>query len=310
MHMEKKILVAVDGSPYSLNSLDYLARLFKDDPTIFLHLKAVVSEAGSGQNWMYEVDPLREHTPLTERRRITAEKFLRDGKTRLVRNGIDEKRVTLAVEVSQVTAAAAIHHEASKGIYDALVIGRRGMGKVSELFFGSVSAFLIDRCHDVPLWIIDGEVTSNRYLLAVHCKPQSLLAADHLAHIAGLHPESEILLYHSNVLFGADPVAVPEDFHEIWGKEWCDKYLDIDNYLFYAHAQVLKDHGVAAKRITQLKMEWNLDVSRNLIRQAKKHGCGTIVIGRRPREEAKSLFGGVSDRALSQAQNLALWLVG
>jgi nucleotide-binding universal stress UspA family protein len=308
--MEKKILVAVDGSPYSLNSLDYLARLFKDDPTIFLHLKAVVSEAGSGQNWMYEVDPLREHTPLTERRRITAEKFLRDGKTRLVRNGIDEKRVTLAVEVSQVTAAAAIHHEASKGIYDALVIGRRGMGKVSELFFGSVSAFLIDRCHDVPLWIIDGEVTSNRYLLAVHCKPQSLLAADHLAHIAGLHPESEILLYHSNVLFGADPVAVPEDFHEIRGKEWCDKYLDIDNYLFYAHAQVLKDHGVAAKRITQLKMEWNLDVSRNLIRQAKKHGCGTIVIGRRPREEAKSLFGGVSDRALSQAQNLALWLVG
>jgi nucleotide-binding universal stress UspA family protein len=308
--MEKKILVAVDGSPYSLNSIDYLARLFKDDPTITLHLHAVVSEAGSGQNWMYEVDPLREHSPLTERRRITAEKFLRDASLRLVRNGFNEQRVTLAAEVSQVPAAAAIHYEASRGIYDALVIGRRGMGKMSEMFFGSVSAYLIERCHDVPLWIIDGEVTSNRYLLAVHCKPQSLLAADHLAYIAASHPEAEVLLYHSSALFGSEETAPPEDFHKIWGKEWCDQYLDIENYLFYAHAQVLKDHGMAAKRITQLKMEWNLNVSRDLIRQAKKNNCGTIVIGRRPREAAKGLLGGVSDRALSQAQNLALWLVG
>jgi len=309
--MEKKILVAVDGSPYSLNSIvDYLALLFKDDLSINLHLHAVVSEAGTGQNWMYEVDPLREHAPLTERRRITAEKFLRDARARLVRNGFAENRVTLAAEVSHVQAAPSIHREASRGIYDAMVIGRRGMGKVGELFVGSVSAFLIDRCHDVPLWIIDGEVTSSRFLLAVHSTPQSLLAADHLAYIAGSHPESEVFLYHSNVLFGSEVPAAPVEFHEIWGQEWCDQYLDLDNYLFYAHAQLLKEHGVAPNRITQLNMERNLNVSRDLIKQAKKHDCGTIVIGRRPREAAKSLFGGVSDRALSQAQNLALWLVG
>lgn len=308
--MEKKILVAVDGSPYSLNSIDYLARLFKADPSVSLHLHAVVSEAGSGQNWMYEVDPLREHTPLTERRRATAGKFLRDAKARLVRNGFNEEQITHTAVVSQVQAAPAIHQEAGRGIYDALVIGRRGMGKVGELFFGSVSAYLIDKCHDVPLWIIDGEVTSSRYLLAVHCKPQSLLAADHLAFIAGTHPDAEILLYHSNVLFGSEQPAPPEEFHAIWGKEWCDKYLDIENYLFYAHAQVLMDHGVPGKHITQLKMERNLEVGRDLIKQAKKHHCGTIVIGRRPRDADKSLLGGVSDRALSQAQNLAMWLVG
>lgn len=308
--MDKKLLVAVDGSPHSLNSLDYLASHFKDDPTVFLHLFAVVSEAGSGQNWMYEVDPLREHAPLTERRRLTAERFLRDAEDRLGRNGFPGERVSHGAVISQLQAAPAIHHEASSGSFDALVIGRRGMGKVGELFFGSVSAFLIERCHDVPLWIIDGEVTSTRYLLAVHCRPQSLLAADHLAFIAASHPESEILLYHSNVLFGSEQPAAPEEFHETWGKEWCDQYLDIENYLFYAHAQVLKDNGVEARRITQLKMEWNLDVSRDLIRQAKKNGCGTIVIGRRPKDAAKSFLGGVSDRALSQAQNLALWLVG
>jgi nucleotide-binding universal stress UspA family protein len=308
--MNKKVLVAIDGSVYSLNSIDYLIQLFSNDNSICLHLFAVVSEAGSGQNWMYEVDPLREHTPLTEKRRITAEKYLRDAKGRLLRNGFTEDRITFEAHVTSTQAATAIHHQASKGNYDALVLGRRGMGKVGELFFGSVSAFLVERCHDIPIWLVDGEISSKRFLLAVHRKPQSLKAADHLGFLTKNNPESEILLYHSNVVFGRDQLANAEEFHEIWGKEWCDKYLDPENYLFYAHAQVLKEQGVNPKRIKQLPMGRNLYVSRDLIQQAKKYKCGSIVLGRRPQAEEKGLFGGVSDQALQQAENISLWLVG
>ena len=48
--MNKKVLVAIDGSVYSLNSIDYLIRLFNEDNALSLHLFAVVSEAGTGQN--------------------------------------------------------------------------------------------------------------------------------------------------------------------------------------------------------------------------------------------------------------------
>ena len=308
--MNKKVLVAIDGSVYSLNSIDYLIRQFGDDITFSLHLFAVVSESGSGQNWMYEVDPHREHTPLTEKRRITAEKYLRDAKSRLLRNGFSEERVSFDAHVTSLQAASAIHQEARKEIYDALVIGRRGMGKVGELFFGSVSAFLIEKCHELPIWLIDGEISSNRYLLAVHCAPQSLMAADHLGYMMKNNPDSEILLYHSNILFGRDQLANPKDFHKIWGKEWCDKYLDPENFLFYAHAQVLKDHGIESKQITQLPIGRNLYVSRDLIKQAHNHKCGTIVLGRRARAAEKGIFGGVSDQTLQQAENMSLWLVG
>ena len=307
---DKKILVAIDGSVYSLNSLDYLIRLFQGDPNLSIHLLAIVSESGSGQNWMYEVDPYRQHSAVSERRRITAEKFLRDAKARLLRNGFKDDSVTFSAEITASQSAIAIHHEANKGIYDALVIGRRGMGKVGELFFGSVSAYLVEKCHEVPLWIIDGEITSDRFLMAVHCKPESLLAADHLAYITKSCPDSEILLYHSNLLFGTDQKANPEEFHPIWGKEWCDEYLDPDNFLFYAHARVLKENGVEPDRIVQLPMGRNLYVSRDLIKQAHKHKCGTVVMGRRSRDAEKGLFGGVSDQTLLQAENMALWLVG
>ena len=308
--MDKKLLVAIDGSVYSLNSIDYLIRLFSNDKNMSLHLFSVVSESGSGQNWMYEVDSFRQHSPMADRRRITAERYLRDAKSRLVRNGFSEERVTFSAEITSSQSVAAIHHEANRGIYDALVIGRRGIGKVGEMFFGSVSAFLVEKCHEVPLWIIDGEITSNRFLLAVHSMPKSLMAADHLGYIVQDNPEAEVMLYHSRILFRKEPEISPEKFHPQWGKEWCDNNLDQENYLSYAHAQDLHDNGVRKNCITQLPMRADLDASRDLIKHARKHKCGTIVVGRRPRGSEKGIFGGVSDRTLGQAQNLALWLVG
>ncbi len=308
--MNKKLLVAIDGSAYSSNSLDYLIRLFNNDQSISFHLFSVVSASSGDQNWMYEVDPLRKHSPATERKRITAERYLRDAKARLIRNGFDENEITFSAETTSAQIATSIHHEANRGIYDALVIGRRGIGKVGEMLLGSVSAHLVDTCHEVPLWIIDGEITSSRFLLAVHTMPKSLLAADHLGYIVQAYPEAEVMLYHSRILFRREPKVSLEELHQQWSKEWCDKYLDPDNYLFYAHSQVLKDNGVHKKCITQLPMRTELDASRDLIKQAKKHKCGTIVVGRRPRGSEKGIFGGVSDRTLGQAQNLALWLVG
>ena len=308
--MKKKILVAVDGSAYSSNSIDYLIRLFREDNTINLHLFSVVSETGSGQNWMYEVDPHRGHSTVTERRRITAERYLQDAQARLLRNGFNEEQVSFSAEIIPTQIATAIHHEANRGMYDSLVIGRRGIGKVGEMFFGSVSAFLVEKCHEVPLWIIDGEITSSRFLLAVHGMPESLMAADHLGYIMENNPEAEALLYHSLILFRKEPEIAEEVFHKQWGKEWCDQYLDPENYLFYAHAQVLQDNGVHKECITQLPMGRNLDASHDLIKHAKKNKCGTIIIGRRSRESAKGFLGGVSDRILNQAENLSLWLVG
>ncbi len=308
--MKKLIMAAIDGSIYSSNALDYLIRLFGGEADIAIHLVSIVSSAGSDQNWMLDVDPLRGQTPAVERRVRVADRYLQDARTRLLRNGFGEEQITVRVEVSTAGVATAIHHDASRGRYDALLVGRRGVGKVGEMFFGSVSAFLVKQCHEVPLWIIDGEVTSTRFLLAVNSTPESLLAADHLGYIMQGSPDVEICLYHSIPLFGAKTAVREDDFIGQWGREWCEEHLDIENYLFHAHAQVLVDNGIDRKRISQLPMRRDLEASRDLLRQARKHRCGTIVIGRRGRDIAKGFMGGVSDRTMQQAQDMAIWLVG
>jgi hypothetical protein len=124
------------------------------------------------------------------------------------------------------------------------------------------------------------------------------------------HPDTEICLYHSSAVFGSTAAAPAEEFHAQWGKEWCDKYLDLDNHLYQAHTRLLIDNGFPENKISQIPPHRDLDASHDLLRQAKSHGCGTIVLGRRGRGADKGLLGGVSDRTTQQAQNMAVWLVG
>ncbi len=308
--MEKKILVAVDGSVYSSNSLDYLIRLFKNDANLKIELLSIVSAGSSDQNWMLDVDPLRAESPVVELRKAKAHRYLKDARARLLRNAFTEEQVNFQVDSSSASFATSIHHIANEGIYDGLLIGRRGVGKVGELFMGSVSAELISKCHEVPLWIIDGEVTSTRFLLAAHCTPQSLRAADHLAFIMQNNPETMVYIYHSSAVFGTTQAAAPEDFYDQWGEQWCSEHLDLENHLYQAHTRILVDNGIPAEKIATVPPHMDLDASHDLLKQAKKHGCGTVVIGRRGREVDKGLMGGVSDRTTQNAQNMAVWLVG
>jgi nucleotide-binding universal stress UspA family protein len=307
--MKKKILAAVDGSVYSSNSLDYLIRLFRQNQDFSVDLLAAVSTGGSDQNWMAEVDPQRTESTAVQQRKARAGKYLKDARSRLIRNGFPEKNITSCVHVSGESTAHSIAHFAEKNLYDGILIGRRGVGRVGEMLLGSVSADLLKKCHKVPIWIIDGNVTSNDFLLAAHTALCSLVAAEHLAFILQDNPEAKIFIYHSIAFFGSPPPAEKKEFYIGWGKEWCKKHLDMETCLYNAHTQVLLDNGIAKEQIVQLPPHRDIHASHDLLRQAKKHQCGTVVIGRRDRVD-KGLIGGVSDRTTKNAQNMAVWLVG
>lgn len=308
--MNKKILVAVDGSVYSSNSLDYLIRLFRQGRDFTIDLISAVSTGSCDRDWMMEMDSPHTDISAVQQRKARAESYLKDAKARLVRNGFPEEQVDFFVRAKESAVTTSIYSFAEKGLYDGLLVGRRGVGMVGEMFLGSVSADLVRKCHEVPVWIIDGDVTSTSFLLAAHSSPRSLMAADHLAYILNSNPKIEIYIYHSSSVFGSTAPAPAEEFHSRWGEEWCEKHLDLDTCLYQAHTRVLIENGIPEKRIIHIPPHRDLDASHDLLRQAKKHNCGTIVIGRRGKEVEKGILGGVSDRTAQHAQNMAVWLVG
>lgn len=310
--MERKILAAVDGSPYSFNALRYLSYLFTDLEEIVVHLLCVIP-AGAlslGQEWVDEQDRLFMARPEVRKKLVSAKRFMEEAVLQLGRRGIAPAQVETSVRLSRMGVAADIMLEARQGLYDALLIGRRGIGKIEELLLGSsLSAQMAEKCYDLPLWVVDGKVNSRRFLLPVDSSFNSLKAADHLGFILRNNPYAEITLLHFAAFLGGDTKPDWEALARQWGKRWCDAHLRRPDSLYHGPSQMLIERGVPPEKISTLEAGRCLSLHKALI-QTGTDNYGTIVIGRRAKAQKKGIFKGVSAKLLEEAKGLAIWVIG
>jgi nucleotide-binding universal stress UspA family protein len=309
--MEKKLLIAVDGSIYSSLSLEYMALLFADNPEIHFHLMTCISSSDSILSVaMDSRNSLLPDDPEIGRKKVTTQGYLQNAVDKLMRLQISRERITSSGEISGQDIAGTIQYQAENLQMDCILIGRRGLNYLSEMLLGSVSATLLKNCHKIPLWIIDGEVTNRNFLAPVDGSVPSLLAIDHLAHIMEGRKDITIFLFHCRRLLGKKTEASPESFYHIWEKEWCDIHLTGEDHLFHGPTQLLIEAGIPESNIIILPEVPDLGTAHTIIRQAHKQQCGTIVIGRRGDGTTKGILGSVSNRTLKHSQDIALWVVG
>ncbi|HIJ79543.1 MAG: universal stress protein [Desulfobulbaceae bacterium] len=311
--MQKKILVAVDGSPYSNNALKYIGKLFQNLTDIHFHLFSIVPTSGPGpaaREWLTEDELFNIISPGCRNKLIAQKKYMQEAIRQLTGFGISEDQISQTVQLSKFGVAEDIIQQTRIGNYDALLIGRRGIGKLEELFMGSVSATILDKCHDFPIWVIDGEVNPAKFLVPFDGTCHAMMAIDHLSFILADNPYAEVTLFYSTALLGDQPKIIVQDFYDIWGKEWCDQHLSRPDSLFHGPKQLLIDNGFPADKIFWLQTFKGIDPSRQILRQSLLDEFGTIVLGRRGEDVDKGIFRGVSDRVLLMAEQVAVWIVG
>lgn len=244
------------------------------------------------------------------KKEISARRYLHKATEILTESGIKPERIETSIKPSGYAIAAGIQQTAASKMMDSIVVGRRGLNGVSEMLMGSVSTSLFRKHHTTPLWIIDGEIEAEDFLVPVDGSPHSLMAIDHLCHILNKRTDIRICFYHCSALFGKTTQYKPEQFYHKWDKEWCDTHLNGGDSLFNGPRQLLLEAGIPEKQIKILPQTSDIEEAHGIIRQAKKQNCGTIVMGRRGAGVAKGLFGGVSDRTIKNVQDMALWVVG
>lgn len=310
--MERKILVAVDGSSYSNNTLQYLGSLFAQIPEMKLHLFSAVRcpSLPPGKEWLGEMELMNSLPPAALKKLRTTRTYMKTATDKLVRLGIGAERITSEVRLARSTVADDILHEGRQGMYDAIVIGRRGITKLEEMVMGSISASLFERSHDVPLWIIDGKVDSRKFLVPIDGSLCAMMAVDHLAHILADCRECRITLFHSTAMLSTVRPLDPQELYDRWGREWCDEHLSRPDSLFHAPKQILLEGGIPEANIQWLHTSKGIEAGRQILRQALIDDYGTIVIGRRGEDVKKGIFRGVSDRVVLMGEQVAIWIVG
>jgi nucleotide-binding universal stress UspA family protein len=309
--MQKKILLAVDDSPHSRQAVDYAVRMKDLVPglglTVF-HIQPPVSQflldeaqrSGSARDELNRV---------ATRNAEAAQGLLAKYKDLLMRAGVAESAIEPVTLPRQQGLAKDILDYAQNGLFDAMLLGRRGISSMQQMFMGSVSAHLIENSPVIPVWLVDGNVNSARVMAAVDGSESALRAVDHMAFMLSGNPEVTVRFFHvtprlkdyCELNFSQEPTEGLEALIAQGDKRCMDDF-------FSAALAKLRAAGFLESQIETQTATTLLSVGETILKAAREGGFGTIVMGRRGLN--KSFFGGKVSYIVSQKlSDAALWLV-
>ena len=313
--LERKILIALENSPYSNTILKYICSLFVGQPAIKFQLIGIVPCYVSelGRNWLSQEELLSVVDKSTRRKYAEYKKYLAEKMRALISCGFTENQIGTGVCLAKGGTVGDILYQAQKEEYDALVLGKKDLSGLEKMIQGSVSTEVLKRKRLLPVWIVSGSVSSRKFLVPVDCSPHTLDAVEHLAFMLKDNPEAEITLFHSCSLLASEYITPKENFYDKWGKEWCDEHLQGEkegHFHFHAPEQILKEADFPKERVQRLETHKGIEPGQQIVHHIKHDGYGTIVMGRRGKDVGKGVFRGVSDRVLANVENVAIWLIG
>ncbi|MDJ0914151.1 MAG: universal stress protein [Desulfobacterales bacterium] len=309
--MQRKILLAVDDSVQSKDAVKYavaVSSMVKDLHYVLFHIQPMISqylkdEAQESGQARAELDKVFKKND------ASARKILEQYKDHMLGLGIDEDRIEIVTRPRKLGLAKDIIDFGHEGRYDAIVVGRRRKSRLEKAFMGSVSSNLLEHSQYIPVWMVDGEVTSDKILVAVDGSENSIRAVEHISFmlmgntnvkVTLLHVMSKASEFYDECL-DEEPSAELDDLVTSCDKKRIDQ--------FYALAvKNLKDAGISENQIEIQTLENRRRPGRAIIEVADKGNFGTVVIGRRGVNKA-FFTGSVSHYVISKVSSCVLWIV-
>jgi len=320
--MEKKpanILVAVDGSDPSLAAVRYVARLFPPETAWFTLFH--VLDRLPDVYWDLETDvgPLDERFNLGRWKSVQTQRVDRSFDnclSVLAEAGHRREAVTTLVQERKIGIARDIAQEARKG-YHALVMGRRGLGSLKGLLFGSTTNKILGRLVDESVWIVGNDPSPGRILVALDSSDESRRVVKYVERL--LNPEAghpEIMLLH--VIRGRKGFL--PDYDDLYGlnqhEDWVAKAIgEFERVrarmdaMFEDTLQRWEEMGFDRNRISARITQGDSRAG-TIVEQARRGGFDTVVVGRRGLSKVEEFFmGRVGNKVLQLAGDLAVWVV-
>ncbi len=309
--MQKEIMIAVDDSRHSKIAVRYAVDIYqalKDVKFTLMHVQPTISQ--------YLLDEAKkspqayaELEKVNRKNAETAQRLLDQYKTQMVTAGVAEDRLQLKSQPRMLGAAKDILNACTAGRYQAIILGRRGLSGLQDLFIGSVSANIVNNSTDTPVWLIDEEGPSQDIMVAVDGSENSFKAIDHLAYIIGGNTDLKIIFFHVTPRLKD---FCPVDFEEVDSAALEEIILQGDKHCidqFYSHAKKrLVEAGIQEKQISFKTSEGVFRVGKAVLDEYRRGKFGTLVVGRRGVNK-KYFIGSTSRYLINQFSDGALWVV-
>ena len=146
----KRIIIAIDDSPRSINAVDYVGSIAGHLAEVQLCLLHVYPEPPP--DYYQSGATLADYKTEQEEK---AKMLFAQAKKNLQGHGIAAQSITSRCEIAgQQSISAAILDLQMRENYGTIVVGKRGISKAEEFLFGSISNALIHNGRDIAVWVI------------------------------------------------------------------------------------------------------------------------------------------------------------
>ncbi|WP_029896116.1 universal stress protein [Desulfohalovibrio reitneri] len=197
--MEKHLLLTVSGDRTASYPLRFVKGFFNQFCDLRITLLYVAPRPAGGTfdpSLQPEQHALAE---MEEAKRTSSHEALDYAYDWITYRACDPSKVTKKVVHSQMGTVGEIIHEAQKGMYDAVALGRRGVSWLEEMVSDSVSHKILWQKLDFPIWICRRPDELNQrknVLLCVDETTASDRIADHVGFMLGNEEEHNITIFH------------------------------------------------------------------------------------------------------------------
>ncbi|MEN6437676.1 MAG: universal stress protein [Syntrophobacter sp.] len=305
---KRRILLLVDGSDQSYDLINYISKayiLWQTEVVLFNVLDPVPDSF-----WDWEKDPLGPQylTFLKDWESKQMNKmldFMQRARQVLISAGAEENLINIKVQKRQTGIARDALAEAKSG-YDAVALGRRGLGAIPDPALGNVAGKMLGSLTTVPLCIVGGKPRLGRVLIGLDNSAGALRAASFVGKYLGSSNPAVTL---AHVVRNPERLS-PELLSEAYTQRLMESAQAAILPVFNKVTRSLTTAGIKTPQITT-KVITGVGSRAGALLDEARHGMfGSLVIGRRGVSEVVQFQMGRVAAKLTQISNeMALWIV-
>jgi nucleotide-binding universal stress UspA family protein len=287
--MEKHLLVAVGDEYQTSQSLRFVHHFFTSREELKLTLFYVVPRR---PDW--RLDPINlEANPeaiihIEEDKVAHGLPAMEKAKEWLYSMGFSKDQVFVKFSKGKLGTVKEIIKESEDGLYDAAVLGRRGLSWFEEMVSDSVSHRILWEQLTFPIWICRNPQRERKnVLVCVDGSDECMRVADHVGYMLRHEPGHDITLLH------------------VCSDDRCIRAEDI----FGRALAEIKANDIAEDRIS-IKVLTSSNPAKTILHEADAHRYAAVAIGRTSHKPStlKHIFASTSLKILRGIEGAALWL--
>lgn len=306
--IKRRILLLVDGSGQSYEVISYISKayvLWQTEIVLFNVLDPIPDSF-----WDWEKDPMGPQylnylKDWEGKKEARIHSFMESARQTLVTAGAQENLIKIKVQKRQAGIARDAILEARTG-YDAVALGRRGMGAIAEPALGGVASKMLGSITNMPLCIVGGKPKLGRILIGLDSSAGALRAASFVGkHLCACDPSVTL----AHVIRNPDRA-----YPELMAEEPVQRIIEAAQAaivpVFNKVTKSLANSGIKQTKINT-KVITGVSSRAGALLDETMHGAfGSLVIGRRGVSEVVQFQMGRVAAKLTQISNqIALWII-